>query len=120
MLLAVCVPIRFLSVAMGSVLLTEDHMRYRVYAMGLAAAGGRSVCNLLLIPRFQRPGRGGGDGHWRVRAVAGHLLLRAALRQAEAGLKSIAAGPSASVALTPLEHPAVGTFSRSLNELRQR
>jgi len=55
MILAICIPIRFLSVAMGSVLLTEDHMRYRVYAMGMAA-GVVIVLNLLLIPRFHALG----------------------------------------------------------------
>ena len=60
MLLAVCVPIRFLSVAMGSVLLTEDHMRFRVYAMGPAAAVVIGM-NLLLIPKFSALGAGG-DG----------------------------------------------------------
>ena len=55
MVLAACVPIRFLSIAMGSVLLTEDHMRYRVYALGLAA-GVAVALNLLLIPRFHALG----------------------------------------------------------------
>jgi len=58
MLLAICVPIRFLSVSMGSVLLTEDHMRFRVYAMGLAAAVVIGM-NLLLIPRFSAMGAAG-------------------------------------------------------------
>ena len=58
MVLAPCVPIRFLSVAMGSVLLTEDHMRYRVYAMALAA-GAVIGLNLLLIPRFHALGAAG-------------------------------------------------------------
>ena len=58
MILAVCVPIRFVSVAMGSVLLTEDHMRFRVYAMGLAAAVVIGM-NLLLIPRFSAIGAAG-------------------------------------------------------------
>ena len=55
MVLAPCVPIRFLSVAMGSVLLTENHMRYRVYAMALAA-GAVIGLNLVLIPRFHAVG----------------------------------------------------------------
>jgi O-antigen/teichoic acid export membrane protein len=38
LILALCPPIRFLSTAMGSALLTEDHMRYRVYAMAVATA----------------------------------------------------------------------------------
>ena len=55
MVLALCVPIRFLAVSMGSVLLTEDHMRYRVYAMGVAAAVVVGL-DLLLIPRFSALG----------------------------------------------------------------
>src|SRR4249919_174610 len=58
MLLAICVPIRFLSVSMGSVLLTEDNMRFGVYAMGLAAAVVIGM-NLLLIPRFSAMGAAG-------------------------------------------------------------
>ena len=67
MVLAPCVPIRFLSVAMGSVLLTEDHMRYRVYAMGLAA-GAVIGLNVILIPRFHALGAAGAT-------VAGELVL---------------------------------------------
>ena len=67
MVLAPCVPIRFLSVAMGSVLLTEDHMRYRVYAMGLAA-GAVIGLNLVLIPRFHALGAASAT-------VAGELVL---------------------------------------------
>jgi len=55
MVLAPCVPLRFLSVSMGAVLRTEDHMRYRVYGMGLAAAV-VIVFDLLLIPRFHALG----------------------------------------------------------------
>jgi O-antigen/teichoic acid export membrane protein len=55
MVLAPCVPIRFLSLSMGSVLLTENHMRYRVFAMGLAALVVIGL-NLLMIPRFQALG----------------------------------------------------------------
>ncbi len=55
LVLAPCVPIRFLAVAMGSVLLTEDHMRYRVYAIGAAAAVVIAL-NLVLIPRFHALG----------------------------------------------------------------
>jgi O-antigen/teichoic acid export membrane protein len=67
MVLASCVPIRFVSVAMGSVLLTEDHMRYRVYAMALAA-GAVIGLNLVLIPRYQALGAAGAT-------VAGELVL---------------------------------------------
>jgi O-antigen/teichoic acid export membrane protein len=49
MLLAVCVPVRFLSTAVGAVLLTEGQMLYRVGAM-LAAAVAATLLNLLLIP----------------------------------------------------------------------
>lgn len=49
MVLAVCVPIRFLSTAVGAVLLTEGQMAYRVGAM-LAAATAAALLNLLLIP----------------------------------------------------------------------
>jgi O-antigen/teichoic acid export membrane protein len=49
MVLAVCVPIRFLSTAVGSVLLTEGQMAYRVGAM-LTAATAAALLNLLLIP----------------------------------------------------------------------
>jgi O-antigen/teichoic acid export membrane protein len=55
MVLAPCIPIRFLSISMGSVLLTENHMRYRVFAMGLAALAVIGL-NLLLIPRFHAMG----------------------------------------------------------------
>jgi O-antigen/teichoic acid export membrane protein len=49
MVLALCPPIRFLSTAVGSVLLTGTHMYYRVLMMGLAAAT-TVVLDLLLIP----------------------------------------------------------------------
>lgn len=47
--LALCPPIRFLSTAMGSALLTDSHMRFRVYAMALATLAAIAG-NLLLIP----------------------------------------------------------------------
>lgn len=49
MVLAVCVPVRFLSTGVGAVLLTEGQMAYRVGAM-LAAATAAALLNLLLIP----------------------------------------------------------------------
>lgn len=49
MVLAACVPIRFLSTAVGAVLLTEGQMLFRVGAM-LAAAVAATLLNLLLIP----------------------------------------------------------------------
>lgn len=54
-LLALCVPIRFLSTAIGSVLLTEGQMRYRVGAM-LAAALAAVALNLWLIPKHGASG----------------------------------------------------------------
>lgn len=51
MVLSLCVPIRFLSTAVGSALLTEDHMRYRVLAMALSTAAA-VLLNVLLIPHF--------------------------------------------------------------------
>lgn len=54
-LLAICVPLRFLSTAVGSVLLTERHMRYRVAAMALAALAA-VLLNLALIPALAETG----------------------------------------------------------------
>jgi O-antigen/teichoic acid export membrane protein len=51
MLMAVCVPLRFLSTAVGAVLLTEGQMAYRVGAM-LAAAVAATMFNVLLIPAY--------------------------------------------------------------------
>jgi len=51
MILAFCPPIRFLSTAMGSALVIDEHMRLRVYAMALATVVA-VVANALLIPRF--------------------------------------------------------------------
>ena len=58
MLLAPCIPLRYLYVAMGSVLQTADHTRYRVYAMGSAACVVIAL-NLVLIPRFKALGAAG-------------------------------------------------------------
>lgn len=55
MWLALCVPIRFLSTAVGAVLLTEGQMLYRVGAM-LAAAAAAVVLNLVLIPHYGASG----------------------------------------------------------------
>ena len=54
-LLAICVPLRFLSTAVGSVLLTESHMRYRVLAMALAAVAA-VLLNVALIPEWGERG----------------------------------------------------------------
>jgi len=50
-ILSLCVPIRFLSTAVGSVLLTEHHMRYRVFAMLLATVVA-VLLNWVAIPRW--------------------------------------------------------------------
>jgi O-antigen/teichoic acid export membrane protein len=55
MVLALCPPIRFLSTAMGSALLTENHMRFRVYAMAMATSAAIAG-NVLLIPMFDELG----------------------------------------------------------------
>ena len=53
--LSLCPPIRFLSTAMGSALLTDTHMRYRVYAMAWAT-GVAILLNAALIPKFGEMG----------------------------------------------------------------
>jgi O-antigen/teichoic acid export membrane protein len=55
MVLALCPPIRFLSTAVGSVLLTGTHMYYRVLMMGLAAAATIAL-DFLLIPTHYEMG----------------------------------------------------------------
>jgi O-antigen/teichoic acid export membrane protein len=67
MILALCPPIRFLSTAMGSALLTGDHMRFRVYAIAVSTVV-VIVLNALLIPRF-----GGHGAAWAT--VAGETVL---------------------------------------------
>jgi O-antigen/teichoic acid export membrane protein len=54
-LLALCVPIRFLSTGVSSALLNEQHMRYRVYVMGLSGAI-VILLNVLLIPTYRGMG----------------------------------------------------------------
>ncbi|HJR72664.1 MAG TPA: polysaccharide biosynthesis C-terminal domain-containing protein [Luteimonas sp.] len=49
--LAICVPIRFLSTSMGAALLTEDNMRFRVYAIALATLAAVTG-NVSLIPSY--------------------------------------------------------------------
>jgi O-antigen/teichoic acid export membrane protein len=49
MVLALCVPLRFLSAGVSSALLNEQHMRYRVFAMALSAAM-VVLFNVVLIP----------------------------------------------------------------------
>ncbi|RDZ27430.1 lipopolysaccharide biosynthesis protein [Lysobacter silvisoli] len=67
--LAVCAPIRFLSTSVGSALLTEGHMRQRVYAM-LAAAVAAIALNAVLIPRYGELGAA-----WATVAAEALLLL---------------------------------------------
>jgi O-antigen/teichoic acid export membrane protein len=55
LVLAACIPIRFLSTGVGSALLNERHMRYRVFAMGVSAAV-VIVLNLALIPAHHELG----------------------------------------------------------------
>lgn len=69
MVLAICIPIRFLSTAVGSALLTEGHMRYRVAAMGLAALAAVAL-NALLIPHHAELGAA-----WTTVAAETLLLL---------------------------------------------
>ena len=69
MLMAVCVPLRFLSTAVGAVLLTEGQMAYRVGAM-LAAAVAATMFNLMLIPAYGALGAA-----WATLAAEGLLLL---------------------------------------------
>lgn len=71
--LALCPPIRFLSTAMGSALLTEDHMRFRVYAMAFATVAAVAG-NVLLIPTFGEMGAA-----WATVAAEAVLLLGTAL-----------------------------------------
>nr|WP_255682944.1 oligosaccharide flippase family protein [Dyella sp. 2HG41-7] len=53
--LAICVPVRFLSTGVASALLNETHMRYRVVVMGLSAVVVVAF-NALLIPRYHEFG----------------------------------------------------------------
>lgn len=68
-ILSLCVPIRFLSTAVGSALLTENHMRYRVVAMLLATLVAVAL-NWLAIPRF-----GGVGAAWATVIAEAVLLL---------------------------------------------
>lgn len=69
--LAWCIPIRFLSTSVGSALLNERHMRYRVFAMGMGAAV-VVVLNLVLIPSLHELGAAAAT-------VAGETVLALAL-----------------------------------------
>jgi O-antigen/teichoic acid export membrane protein len=67
MVLALCPPLRFLSTGMGAVLLTEDYMRFRVYAIAVATLF-VVVLNVVLIPHYTGVGAA-----WAT--VAGELVL---------------------------------------------
>jgi O-antigen/teichoic acid export membrane protein len=69
MILALCPPIRFLSTAIGAALLTGDHMRFRVYAIGVSTIV-VIVLNVVLIPRYGEHGAA-----WAT--VAGETMLLA-------------------------------------------
>ena len=55
LVLALCPPIRFLSTSMGAALFTDDHMRYRVWAMVWATVVA-ILLNAALIPNFGEMG----------------------------------------------------------------
>lgn len=67
MILAVCIPLRFLSTGVGSALLNERHMRYRVFAMALSALVVVAL-DLWLIPTHHERGAA-------VATVAGEMVL---------------------------------------------
>lgn len=95
--LALCPPIRFLSTALGSALLTDHHMRFQVYAMALATLAA-ILGNLLLIPVAGELGAA-----WATVFAEAMLLLgtwygvrRFARNHADAGASGERAGPSPS------------------------
>jgi O-antigen/teichoic acid export membrane protein len=53
--LALCVPLRFLTTGIASALLNERHMRYRVFAMGMSALV-VVLLNVWLIPSYHETG----------------------------------------------------------------
>lgn len=55
LILSVCPPLRFMSTAVGSALLSEEHMRYRVYAM-CAATLITVLLGVLFIPVYEETG----------------------------------------------------------------
>ena len=69
LVLALCPPIRFLSTATGSALLTDGHMRFRVYAMAAATVVAVAL-NALLIPHYGESGAA-----WATVAAETALLL---------------------------------------------
>lgn len=81
--LALCPPLRFLSTAVGAVLLSRTHMGYRVRAMGLAAFV-TIVLNVLLIPTYHALGAAfatvGGEVALLVTMASGAYRFRAEFR----------------------------------------
>ncbi|HET6431604.1 lipopolysaccharide biosynthesis protein [Dyella sp.] len=71
MVLAWCVPIRFMAIGIGSALLSERHMRYRVFAMGLSALVVIAL-NVVLIPSHHEIGAA-------IATVVGETVLLLAL-----------------------------------------
>lgn len=69
--LAWCIPIRFLSAGVGSALLNEQHMRYRVYVMGICAAVVVAL-NLAWIPSHHELGAAAAN-------VVGEIVLLLAM-----------------------------------------
>lgn len=67
MILALCVPIRFVSTAVGSALLSGKHMRYRVFSMSTAVVVA-VFFNFVLIPRYHEHGAA-------IAVVAGEIVL---------------------------------------------
>lgn len=67
LILSACIPLRFLSASVGSALLNERHMRYRVYVMGFSAAVVVAL-DCWLIPRLHERGAA-------IANVAGELVL---------------------------------------------
>lgn len=69
LVLALCPPIRFLSTAIGSALLSDGHMRYRVYAMAGATVVAIGL-NVALIPQWGETGAA-----WATVAAEAALLV---------------------------------------------
>lgn len=67
LILSACIPLRFLSTSVGSALLNERHMRYRVYVMGFSAAVVVAL-DFWLIPRYHERGAA-------IATVAGETVL---------------------------------------------
>jgi O-antigen/teichoic acid export membrane protein len=71
MVLALCVPIRFVATAVGSALISGGHMRYRVFAVSVATIV-TIIFNIILIPHYQEQGAA-------IAVVAGEVVLFTAI-----------------------------------------